>query len=359
MKFTEAKHFKRANRGPGQITGVTIHTMEYPERSNAAEWAAGFFRDPHSPKGPVVASAHYNVDNDSITHSVREKDIAYHAGPANGWSIGIEHAGRADQTPEQWADDYSVAMLERSAELVAGICARYSIPVVRLTADDLAAGKRHGIFGHVDVTRGLKSGTHWDPGPNFPWPWYLERVRDHLARLTEPPAEPSGGTTKAVASTEDEMNAHANFAEWVEVEGHLVCPFYFAPVGIGAADDLARKLGLELPTPALVDAIWQAADLRIDPAVVIAAAKGHDGTARTMNAPETHAKVTAAIERAVQAHGPYRLLAGSYKDVVLKDGRLGIYGWHRPSGIVVQPFFSGHARGWADYSQGLRFCRRL
>lgn len=55
---------------------------------------------------------------------------------------------------------------------------------------------------------------------------------------------------------------------------------------------------------------------------------------------------------------PYRLLAGSQKDVVTQDGVLGIYGWHTLGGLPLQPFFSGHARGWIDYSQGLRLVRR-
>lgn len=124
MKFVQAKHYRSANRGPGDVTLVVIHSMEYPERVNSAEWCADFFTDPHGPKGPVVASAHYSVDSDSIVQSVHEKDIAWHAGPVNNYAIGVEHAGYAGQTAAQWRDDYSTAMLERSAELVAGICKR-------------------------------------------------------------------------------------------------------------------------------------------------------------------------------------------------------------------------------------------
>lgn len=361
VPLTKAKHFQAASRGRGDITAIVIHTLEYPERPTAAEWAAGFFRDPHGPKGPVAVSAHYTVDADSITHSVLEKDIAWHAGPANGWSVGIEHAGYASQSAAEWSDTYSTSMLERSAELAAGICRRYGIPAVRLTAEDLKAGKRLGICGHLDVTNGLTGGKgHVDPGPNFPWAWYLERVAALVESTpTTPAEEPRGGTTKALVQLEDELFAHANFATWVEVSGVLVCPFYVAPVGIGEAADLAKRLGCELPTPALVDAIWLAADLKIDPSKVVAAASGHDGTAATMDSAETHAKVASVVETEVHRRGPYRLLAGAFKDVVVRDGNLGLYGWHRPDGTAIQSFFGGHALAWRDYSQGLRLVRRM
>lgn len=179
MQFVQAKHYKRMAT-PRAITLVVIHSAEGPERPDSAERLARFFVDPHGPKGPVVASAHYNVDCDSITQSVREEDVAYHAGPVNGYSIGIEHAGYARQTREEWLDAYGLAMLDLSAKLVADICARHGIPIQRVTAEDLAAGRRSGICGHVDVTNGLTGGKgHWDPGPGFPWDWYLDRVRMH------------------------------------------------------------------------------------------------------------------------------------------------------------------------------------
>lgn len=198
MDFIAAKNFTRATK-PRTITLVVIHTAECGERTGSATSIARYFADQPKhgaldPKwcrrdkdGNLVpwsgASAHCTVDSIDAVQSVRDEDIAWHAGPANGYSIGIEHAGRAGQTPAEWADDYSIATLERSAKLVASLCHRYSIPVVRLAAEDLATGKRSGICGHVDVTRGLKSGAHWDPGPNFPWALYLDMVRVEFGRI--------------------------------------------------------------------------------------------------------------------------------------------------------------------------------
>lgn len=338
MKLVPARFFSPASRTA--IDLVVIHTAEAHERPSTAENVAAFFAGPQSSR----ASAHYTVDSDSVVQSVLEKDVAWHAGPANGYSIGIEHAGFAKQSAAEWRDEYSQAMLERSAQLVGDICKRYGIPVRRVTVDDLKAGgpKRRGICGHIDVTNALTGGKgHWDPGPNFPWDDYLARVAFYAgsAEAADKPIE-----------LEPEEGA------WVEVtckgQRWLVAPTYLAPVGIGEALALARANDAELPTPELVDAIWEAADLKVSPLP-----RKHDGTPRTMSSPEAYADQKRRIDEQI-AGRRFRLLVGTHKDVVLKDGKVGLYGWHRPDGSIIQPFYAGHAPAWKDYSQGLRLSRR-
>ncbi len=130
----------------------------------------------------------------------------------------------------------------------------------------------------------------------------------------------------------------------------LVAPRYIAPVGIGEAATLAEQHGCELPSPALVDAIWRAADLKVAP-IPMSPNRGDDPA----QAAEHQAKVDAQI-----ADRTFGLLAGTNKDVVrASDGRIGLYGWHRLDGTPIQPFFAGHALSWKDYSQGLRLVRRI
>jgi N-acetyl-anhydromuramyl-L-alanine amidase AmpD len=390
MNFKQAKHFRTDTRT--DIDLVVIHTMEYPERASAAEWCTDFFTDPRSPKGPVVASCHYAVDNDSVTQCVHEKDVAWHTPGSiggrnvNDFSIGIEHAGYASQTAAEWADAYSLSMLERSAELVGDICRRRDIPVRRLTIDELKAGNIRGITGHVDCTKATGTGSHWDPGPNFPWTWYIERVREHAkapnTSPTPPPASPSIIVPDNVVVSLSDRSQLVR----VEVDGvvWLVAPTYVAPIGIAEAKALAERLGYELPTPALVDAIWRAADLRVSPALTI---QTHDGSGIGMNAPEVYARVLRGLEEAIGERGlgaAFRLLAGGFKDVIDVDGRLGLYGLHvedvatfnvdlkKRIGVTVptnapatpglgrvvqQPYFN-HLPGWKDYLQGCRLCVR-
>ena len=178
MQMIQAKHFT-VPRTPRKITLIVIHAAECGERPGAARNVAAYFAGASAPQ----ASAHYVVDSLDTVQCVQDACIAWHAGPVNDCSLGIEHAGAAGQTPAQWADEYSLAVLARSAALVAELCERYGVPVERLTADDLAAGKRLGICGHADVTTGLHYGTHWDPGPHFPWSMYLGLIEAELARI--------------------------------------------------------------------------------------------------------------------------------------------------------------------------------
>jgi hypothetical protein len=144
----------------------------------------------------------------------------------------------------------------------------------------------------------------------------------------------------------------------------LVAPNYLGPVGIGEAADLAKSAGGELPSPALVDAIWRQADLKILPPTraqnVVSAAVFADQQAR--------------IERLV-GDKPYTLVGGTFKDVVMFQGHPQLYGWHvedgRSVGInllkpftpgpgkIIQPLSGGaHALSYIDYSQGVRIVRR-
>ncbi len=317
--FVQAVNYTPASRTSVDL--VVIHTMEAPEGLATAENVAAWFAGKNHT--PARASAHYNVDANSIVQSVLEKDVAWHAGPVNGYSIGVEHAGYAKQTPEEWRDPYSLAVLERSAQLVGDICRRYAIPVRRLTGAELAAGQRRGICGHIDVTSGLTGGKgHWDPGPHFPWEWYLGRVLVHSLPFVH-----------------------------VEFEGVIyeVAPTYLAPVGIGEAERIAAAYGCELPSQGLVDAIWAAADLKLAPQPM-SPNRGEDVAQFA-----AHAQ---AVEAAVGGRA-FKLLAGSHKDVIrTANGSLALYGWHQTDGQAIQPPFGGHAPTWRDYSQGLRLVRR-
>ena len=157
---------------------IVIHTVEAPERSSiAADIAKNWFA-----KREAQSSSHYIVDNDSIVRCVDEANTAWAAPGANADGIQIEHAGYAAQTPSQWGDDYSRAMLELSARLTADLCRRYAIPAVHLTPAQLAAGAR-GIIGHIDATNAYSGGRgHTDPGPSFPWDAYIAKVRGYLGQ---------------------------------------------------------------------------------------------------------------------------------------------------------------------------------
>ena len=167
-------------RSPGRrVHTVVIHTMEITERDDAARISAAWFANPAS-----EVSAHYCVDRGVVLQCVRDEDVAWHARGGNATTIGVELAGAAAQTREQWADAYSAAVLGRAARLVAELCRRHDIPVRRVDVQGLRAGAR-GITGHVDVSLAFGKSDHWDPGPGFPWGGFLRRVR--VAQKGSPP----------------------------------------------------------------------------------------------------------------------------------------------------------------------------
>ena len=205
-----------------KVDVVVVHTMEMDEKGDTAESCANYFA-----QSRAQVSAHYCVDNNSVVQCVKEQDVAWHAPGANHNGIGVEHAGRAKQTGREWADDFSTAMLARSAELVGGICSRNKIPVTWLQPSDLVAGKR-GITSHANVSKAFKRGSHWDPGDSFPIEKYLAAVRKAMGAAPaapdeqvqpDPPLLKRGSTGWQVKRLQRMLRAAGVFPEPAAIDG--------------------------------------------------------------------------------------------------------------------------------------------
>lgn len=168
--LVQAKHFYRGRRSPIRLW--VVHDMEAPERSSTAEAVANYFK-----RGTVKASAHYNIDNDSIVPSVAVGDTAFHAPGANTDGIGVEHAGYARQIRAEWLDPFGNAMLDLSAKLFVDVAVPLGIPPVKLSIEQVRDGKTKGICGHWDVSKAFGRSSHWDPGHEFPYDVYISRIR--------------------------------------------------------------------------------------------------------------------------------------------------------------------------------------
>ena len=180
MKSIPSPNFSKGRKRAPLV--IVLHTTESPEVAQSAENVAKNWFALKTSK----VSAHYVVSSTEVVRCVKEDDTAWHAGKANGWTIGVEMCGKAGQSRSDWVDPFSRAMLTRTAQLVAEICKRHGIPVAKLGPGDLQlvadGNDLRGICGHVDVSKGL-GGTHFDPGPSFPWQEFLWMVQAYVTAL--------------------------------------------------------------------------------------------------------------------------------------------------------------------------------
>lgn len=159
------------------VLHVVIHCMESQEKGETAENVGLFFK-----RGESRSSSHIGVDSNSIVQYVKDNNVAWAAPGVNSTGIHIEMAGVAGQSSKEWEDPYSTLMLEKAADAAAQYCAKYTLPPIHLTNEALKNGRK-GIIGHDQATAVFKPNSgHTDPGRNFPWRFFIERVAFYFAK---------------------------------------------------------------------------------------------------------------------------------------------------------------------------------
>jgi hypothetical protein len=145
---------------------------------------------------------------------------------------------------------------------------------------------------------------------------------------------------------------------------YFVLPDYLS---IGSEEDFARipltpmtaqfiadSLHCFLPTRKMVDDIYKAAAVKLEPVPMYALRD----SAVTMY---QHNLIIEGQRRLRKG-----LIAGIKKDVVItgaipkdpKPNRVAIYGWHKADGKPIQPLYTGHVNWYVDYSHGIRLVHR-
>ncbi len=136
--------------------------------------------------------------------------------------------------------------------------------------------------------------------------------------------------------------------------------YFFAPMSPAMAQAIADKLHCVLPTRKMVDATYDAAEVKLVPIRI-------PPSAEMVTVPvfaQHNASVRAQRQESLAAHPLGALVAGDKKDVVLTPqlatapGKVAIYGWHQASGHPIQPLYLGHTDRWVDYSHGVRLIAR-
>jgi hypothetical protein len=133
---------------------------------------------------------------------------------------------------------------------------------------------------------------------------------------------------------------------------------FLVPLSPQTAQRLADLMDGSLPTPRMVDAVWAAARVRLEPEPIPPSPE-----MTTVPVFEDHNRRVRA-QRARHRDPAGSLVAGHKKDVVItaslaaNPGKVAIYGWHRTDGRVIQPLYAGHTDRWVDYSHGIRIVHR-
>jgi hypothetical protein len=130
--------------------------------------------------------------------------------------------------------------------------------------------------------------------------------------------------------------------------------FLLTPMNLKTALGIAALYGFILPTKKMVDAIFAQSDVHLAPEPMIAGPE-----MRSTRYYVTHDRKIKEQRRSLGATLA-SLVSGDKKDVVLSNrllrnpGKIAIYGWHRPSGVPIQPLSTIHGERYADYSHGIR-----
>jgi N-acetyl-anhydromuramyl-L-alanine amidase AmpD len=218
-------------------------------------------------------SAHYvvNESGSEISQLVTEANRAWHIGASydctlnanvecwrnansvNHFSVGIEHAGFASQT------SFPASQINASALLACDISRDRSIP-----------RDRYHIVAHGQ----LQPWNRTDPGPNWPWTEYLDKINQHCWTSVIIDSNNSNNDT-----SRGYLALSSNWASSSNVAGYYGSGYYYAstaPISDGAA------FWFYLPTAGAhtVDAWWTAASDRSAsaPFVVIGADESVLGT---------------------------------------------------------------------------------
>lgn len=208
-------------------------------------------------------SAHYVIkeDGSEISQLVRESHKAWHIGAtydcklnsskecqlsgynANNFTIGIEHAGYAKQA--SWNSN----LINQSAKLVCDMTKQWAIP-----------RDKYHIVAHGQ----LQPYNRIDPGPNWPWTTYLNKVNEYCGAQPAPEPAPQPSGEIVVDSNQNNNDASkakitvsANWTSSASTPGYYGSGYWFANTA-AVSDAAAFEFYLPVAATKTIDAWWTA-----------------------------------------------------------------------------------------------------
>lgn len=132
---------------------------------------------------------------------------------------------------------------------------------------------------------------------------------------------------------------------------------FIIPMSPITAQKIADTFDCSLPTPKVVDIIYENSVLKLEPFNYIP----RGNRSETPDILNDHSRVIFAQMKAA-GYKPGVFVAGTKKDIVIssklsdpkRTKNVTIYGWHKLDGKAIQPAYNGHIDIYVDYSHGVR-----
>lgn len=161
-------------RDPNTIRLVVMHDTE----GGTARGVAAYFAS-----GSARASTHFVVDEERAVRCLPDDVVPWGAPGANRDGIHIEQCGWAKWSRLAWFRHQST--LKRAAWVAARSCHDHGIPARWLTDKQLADGDTAGVTYHAQVSRVFRGSGHTDPGPNYPYGYFIRLVKRRVRWLEQ------------------------------------------------------------------------------------------------------------------------------------------------------------------------------
>lgn len=170
-RFEQAKFFRSTPVGTNRVINrIVIHVTD----ANTTNSTVNYFKDPKKNGQPVQVSAHFVIGQDGeVVQMVAINDVAFHAGSANGDSIGIEHVAVVPKPTVSGILPTAVEY-EKSAMLVQWLCEKFTLSQDRVH-----------ILGHNEADPGT---SHIScPTGVWSWSYYMDIINNQASSSVTPP----------------------------------------------------------------------------------------------------------------------------------------------------------------------------
>ena len=136
-------------------------------------------------------------------------------------------------------------------------------------------------------------------------------------------------------------------------EDYFLCPM--TPI---LGQKIADELNCFLPTRKMVDQIWEASTVKMEPQPI----PPSDKMITIPVFKQHNSEVWMQRQKVIITDTLGSLVSGNKKDVIISNliysspepRRVIIYGWHYRTGKNIQPVYAGHNENYVDYSHGIR-----